>query len=225
MGPAASGKGEGIEVTVFDRDGLAPSEDPGRDSPRKSHMRRLLLTVVLLPLLSNDGPPGHATEPEQVGLAPLRSPEDSLRSIRVPDGLTVELVASEPLVKDPIAFEWGADGKLWVVEMGDYPLGVDGKGTPGGEVRILEDPDGDGRYDTVSVFLDGLGFPTGVIPWRDGVIVACAPDIFYAEDRDGDGKADHREVLFTGFVEGNQQHRVNGFELGLDGWVYRRQRR
>ena len=132
----------------------------------------------------------------------------------------MNLVASEPLVQDPIAFDWGADGRLWVVEMGDYPLGVDGKGKPGGKVRILEDPDGDGRYDRMTVFLDGLGFPTGVIPWRDGVIVACAPDIFYAEDRDGDGKADHREVLFTGFVEGNQQHRVNGFEFGLDGWIY-----
>ncbi len=135
-------------------------------------------------------------------------------------GFTVELAAAEPLVKDPIAFEWGADGKLWVVEMGDYPLGVDGKGKPGGVVRFLEDTDGDGRYDKQTTFLDGLGFPTGVMPWRNGVLVACAPDIFYAEDRDGDGKADHREVLFTGFGEGNQQHRFNGFELGLDGWVY-----
>ena len=100
------------------------------------------------------------------------------------------------------------------------PLGVDGKGKPGGVVRFLEDTDGDGRYDKQTTFLDGLGFPTGVMPWRKGVLVACAPDIFYAEDRDGDGKADHREVLFTGFVEGNQQHRLNGFELGLDGWVY-----
>ena len=180
----------------------------------------LLTVVVLLPLVSSDGPSGRAAEPEVAGLAPLRSPEASLRSIRVPAGFTVELVASEPLVKDPIAFDWGADGRLWVVEMGDYPLGVDGKGKPGGQVRILEDPDGDGRYDKVTVFLDGLGFPTGVMPWRKGVIVACAPDIFYAEDRDGDGKADHRETLFTGFVEGNQQHRVNGFELGLDGWIY-----
>ena len=104
--------------------------------------------------------------------------------------------------------------------MGDYPLGIDGKGKPGGVVRFLEDTDGDGRYDKQTTFLDGLGFPTGVMPWREGVLVACAPDIFYAEDRDGDGKADHREVLFTGFGQGNQQHRLNGFELGLDGWVY-----
>src|SRR5262249_26019097 len=54
----------------------------------------------------------------------------------------------------------------------------------------------------------------------NGLLVACAPDIFYAEDRDGDGRAEHREVLFTGFNEGNQQHRLNGFDLGLDGWVY-----
>ena len=97
-----------------------------------------------------------------------KSPEASLKSIHVAPGFTVELVAAEPLVKDPIAFEWGADGKLWVVEMGDYPLGIDGKGKPGGVVRFLEDTNGDGRYDKQTTFLDGLGFPTGVMPWRNG---------------------------------------------------------
>ena len=158
--------------------------------------------------------------PANLAEPPGKSPQESLQSIQVEPGFTVELAATEPLVKDPIAFEWGADGKLWVVEMGDYPLGVDGKGKPGGVIRFLEDTDGDGRYDKQTTFLDGLGFPTGVMPWRGGVLVACAPDIFFAEDRDGDGKADHREVLFTGFGEGNQQHRLNGFELGLDGWIY-----
>jgi putative membrane-bound dehydrogenase-like protein len=151
---------------------------------------------------------------------PARTAEQSVESIQVERGFKVELVASEPLVKDPIAFEWGADGKLWVVEMGDYPLGIDGRGKHGGVVRYLEDTNGDGRYDKQATFLDGLGFPTGVMPWRDGVLVACAPDIFYAVDRNGDGRADHREVLYTGFGEGNQQHRLNGFVLGLDGWVY-----
>src|SRR5262249_23075379 len=149
-----------------------------------------------------------------------KSPEASLRSIRVAPGFAVEMVASEPLVKDPIAFDWAADGRLWVLEMGDYPLGVDGRGKPGGVVRLLEDGDGDGRYDKSTTLLDALGIPAGIMSWRKGVLVACAPDIFYAEDRDGDGKADHREVLFTGFTEGNPQHRVNGFELGLDGWIY-----
>src|SRR6185312_7802594 len=59
-----------------------------------------------------------------------------------------------------------------------------------------------------------------VMPWRKGVLVTCAPDIFYAEDTDGDGKADKREVLYTGFAEGNQQHRVNGLTWGLDNWIY-----
>ncbi|MBI3850151.1 MAG: VCBS repeat-containing protein [Verrucomicrobia bacterium] len=151
---------------------------------------------------------------------PPKAPEESLKEIEVPPGFKVELVAHEPLVRDPIAFEWGADGKLWVVEMGDYPVGVDGHGKSGGIVRFLEDTDGDGRYDKSTVFLEGLNFPNGVTPWRKGVIVSAAPRIIYAEDTNGDGKADVREVLFTGFREGNQQHRVNGFDYGLDNWIY-----
>src|ERR1051326_3932005 len=151
---------------------------------------------------------------------PPLSPQESLRAIHVRPGFKVELVASEPLVQDPIAFEWGADGKLWVVEMGDYPLGTDGKGKSGGVVRFLEDTNNDGIYDKSTIFLDGLNFPNGVIPWRKGIIVSAAPEIFYAEDTDGDGKADVKKVLFTGFREGNQQHRVNGFDYGLDNWLY-----
>ncbi|QEH36969.1 hypothetical protein OJF2_55540 [Aquisphaera giovannonii] len=149
-----------------------------------------------------------------------RSPKAALNSLTVAPGFAVELVASEPLVKDPIAMDWGADGRLWVVEMGDYPQGADGEGKPGGVVRVLEDADGDGRYDRATTFLEGLSIPSGLMPWRDGILVAAAPDIFYAEDRDGDSRADHREVLFTGFNPGNPQHRINGFEMGMDGWVY-----
>jgi putative membrane-bound dehydrogenase-like protein len=148
------------------------------------------------------------------------SPEESLKAMRVRPGFKVELVASEPLVVDPIAFDWSADGKLWVVEMKDYPLGRNNDGKPGGRIKFLEDADADGRYDKATVFLDDVNFPTGVMPWRNGVLVSAAPEIFYAEDTDGDGKADKREALFTGFTEGNPQHRVNGFEFGLDNWIY-----
>jgi putative membrane-bound dehydrogenase-like protein len=149
-----------------------------------------------------------------------KSPEASLKSMSVRPGFKVELVAAEPLVMDPVGFAWGADGKLWVVEMADYPLGIDGQGKHGGRVRYLEDTDGDGRYDRSTLFLDGLGYPNGVAPWRKGALVSCAPEIFYAEDTDGDGKADKREVLYRGFGEGNQQHRANGFTYGLDNWFY-----
>ena len=177
------------------------------------------------------------------GEVPPKSPEESLKCFDVRPGFQIELVASEPLVLDPVAFEWGADGRLWMVEMADYPSGITERGSPtpsssetkdalrlteprsngvrgGGRVIFLTDTNDDGRYDTRTVFLDGLNFPTGVMPWRKGVLISAAPDILYAEDTDGDGKADLRKVLFTGFREGNQQHRVNGFEYGLDGWVY-----
>src|SRR5438045_7351851 len=104
--------------------------------------------------------------------------------------------------------------------MSTYPLGMDGHGQPGGSVKFLEATNGDGQYDKVTVFLDKVPFPTGVFPWGKGVIVSSAPEIFYAEDTDGDGKADQRKTLFTGFVEGNLQHRLNGFDYGLDDWLY-----
>ncbi|MFM7102575.1 MAG: PVC-type heme-binding CxxCH protein, partial [Verrucomicrobiota bacterium] len=153
-------------------------------------------------------------------MPPPRSPEAALASFRVRPGFRVELAAAEPVVVDPVAFDWGPDGRLWVVEMRDYPLGMDGRGRPGGMVRVLADDDGDGRYERATPFLEDVPFPTSVMAWGKGVLVAAAPDLLYAEDTDGDGRADWRRVLFTGFHPGNQQHRFNGFEWGLDGWVY-----
>jgi putative membrane-bound dehydrogenase-like protein len=154
--------------------------------------------------------------PESQPLSPL----ESIRKIHLTPGFGVELVASEPLVIDPVAIDWSPDGRLWVVEMADYPLGLDGKGKPGGRVRVLEDMDGDGRYDKQTLFADGLSFPTGLLTWRDGVIVTAAPEILFLRDTDGDGKADSREVLISGLMQGNQQLRANGLRWGLDGWVY-----
>ena len=154
--------------------------------------------------------------PEDFKMPDPHEPSASLELIDVGEGLRVEQVVAEPLVADPIAFDWGPDGRLWVVEMADYPLGLDGKNQPGGRVRFLTDSDDDGDYDTSSVFLKDIGFPTSVKVWRNGVLVVTAPEIFYAEDRDGDGVADHRETLFRGFREGNQQHRVNGLVWSLD---------
>ena len=158
--------------------------------------------------------------------SPPTPADKALATIHVRPGFRAELVAAEPMVVDPVAFDWGPDGKLWVVEMGDYPLGLDGawkpggKGAPGGRVRFLEDANGDGAYDKSTVFLDGLTMPNGVLPWRRGVLITAAPEILYAEDTDGDGKADVKKPLFVGFGEGNPQLRVNGLRYGLDGWVY-----
>ena len=177
---------------------------------------RLLLQLlsclsVIAAIALSAGQPAAAAEPAS---AEAKSPDDALRSFQVRPGFTIELMAAEPLVHDPIALEFGPDGKLWVVEMGDYPLGPSG-----GQIRCLEDTDGDGKYDTATVFLE-VPFPTGVLPWGKGILVTAAPNVLYAEDTDGDGKADQQEILYSGFVEGNPQHRVNGLVRGLDNWLY-----
>jgi putative membrane-bound dehydrogenase-like protein len=147
-------------------------------------------------------------------LSPLRS----LEQMKVHAGYHVELVASEPLISDPVSIAFGPDQRLWVVEMRDYPSGGSSEG--GGQIRILEDRDQDGRFDHSTVFLDHLEYPNSVLPWRDGAIVCCPPEIFFARDTDGDGLADERQVLFSGLAEGNPQHRVNGLKYGLDHWLY-----
>ena len=149
-----------------------------------------------------------------------KSPEEALKSFQLDPRFQIELVAAEPLVVDPVAFEWDASGRLWVVEMRDYPNGMDGQGKPGGVIKFLTDTNNDGKLDKATEFLKDVNFPTGLIPWRNGILISAAPDLIYAEDSDDDGVADITKVLATGFNPGNQQHRFNGFEWGMDGWIY-----
>lgn len=142
------------------------------------------------------------------------SPEESAKKWHVREGYRIELVAAEPVVLDPVAFDWDEQGRLWVIEMADYPLGMDGDGKAGGRVVWLEDTDHDGRYDRRHVIVSDLSYPTGILTWREGVIVTAAPDIFFISP---DGT---KKVLYTGFSTGNQQLRVNGLRWGMDGWVY-----
>ncbi len=144
------------------------------------------------------------------------SPEEQLKSFMLADArMLVELVASEPDVASPVAMAWDPDARLFVAEMRDYP-----KGTGRGTIRLLEDRDGDGRHERSTVFADQLPFPNGVLPWNGGVLVTAAPDIWFLKDLDGDGRADERRVLLTGFGQGNQQLRVNGLFWGHDNWIY-----
>ena len=142
------------------------------------------------------------------------SPEESAKKWHVRDGYRIELVAAEPVVLDPVAFDWDEQGHLWVIEMADYPLGMDGNGKAGGRVVRLADTDHDGRYDKRHVIVSDLSYPTGILTWHEGVIVTAAPDIFFISP---DGT---KKLLYTGFSTGNQQLRVNGLRWGMDGWVY-----
>lgn len=153
-------------------------------------------------------------------IPPAKTPAEALKAFQVHDGLEIELVASEPLVVDPVAVDFGIDGRLWVAEMNDYPMGMDGKYKPGGRLKVLSDTNGDGQYDKAEIWADDLPFPTGVLAYGRGAIVCAAPDILYLEDADGDGRAEIRRVLYTGFATHNFQARVNSLRWGLDGWFY-----
>jgi putative membrane-bound dehydrogenase-like protein len=131
----------------------------------------------------------------------------------VAPGLKVELVASEPQIESPVAMAFDEDGRLFVVEMLDYPNGPLPGQPPEGRIKLLEDKDGDGFYETSRVFADKLLFANGVLPWKGGVIVSCAPQILHARD------GGERTVLYEGFSTQNPQLRVSFPTLGPDGWV------
>nr|MBA3484950.1 HEAT repeat domain-containing protein [Pirellulales bacterium] len=172
------------------------------------------------PQFKNKAPAKADAAAEQQSSQQPLSLEEALASIKVNDRFVVEVAAAEPLIADPVAIDFGPDGRLWVAEMPDYSRFAEEEFTPTGSVRVLTDRDADGRYDDSVTFADGLRFPTDVKAWRNGVIVCDAPDVIYLEDADGDGKAEVRKVLLTGFETHNAQARVNSLRWGLDNWLY-----
>jgi putative membrane-bound dehydrogenase-like protein len=146
-----------------------------------------------------------------------RSPAESMKSFRIHDGFHLEAVAVEPMVTNPVSACYDEYARLYVVEMRGYPYP---EKNPSGRVTRLEDRDGDGRFETRTVFLDGLSWPTGIVPYAGGVFIAVAPEIIYAKDTSGDGVADVRSVVFTGFGTDNVQGLLNGLLWGPDGWIY-----
>ena len=147
---------------------------------------------------------------------PPYAPETALATFELAEGFRIDLVAAEPLVTDPVAMEVDEYGRLYVAEMPGYPLDTGGSG----RIKRLEDTDGDGRPDRSTVFADGLTLPTGLMRWKNGLLVTDAPDVFYLEDTDGDGRADRKETILTGFARSNPQHNFNKPLYGLDNWIY-----
>ncbi|MCA9068483.1 MAG: hypothetical protein KDA84_06150, partial [Planctomycetaceae bacterium] len=175
------------------------------------------LPLLSIPLLSS---PCDAAEKAPSPVSSPVSPRDSLNHLVVHPDLKVELVASEPQVTDPVALAFDEYGRLWVVEMTDYPNGPAPGEPPRSRIRLLEDKDSDGFYETARTFADKLLFANGVQPWRGGVIVTMAGEVAYFRDEDGDGRADLRETWYTGFKEENPQLRANHPTFGLDNQIY-----
>lgn len=149
------------------------------------------------------------------------TPQQAIESFRIDPGLKIECVASEPDVISPVAVAWDEQGAMYVVEDRGYPVGP-GKGNPpAGQVVLFRDTDGDGKVDKRTVFADQLTFPNGVMPWKGGVYVTCAPNLYYFKDTDGDGKADIKEIVFKGFQDlSTTQLRVSHPSLAVDNFVY-----
>lgn len=178
-----------------------------------------------------------------------KSPAESLQCIRMPPGFRMDLVASEPLIRDPTAVAFDERGRLFVCEIHGYNLDgyldivelnrtgrldrevrrvrqataesrVAAAGETFGTVRLLRDTDGDGRMDCADVWADRLPPCYGLTPARGGMIVICAPDIVFLADRDGDGQAEVRETIFTGFARELIERGINNPRPGPDNWIY-----
>jgi putative membrane-bound dehydrogenase-like protein len=172
--------------------------------------------------------PPNAISGKLPGVAPVPARE-AVKTFRVLDGFRMDLLAAEPMVASPVAMAYDENGRAYVCEMRDYPYTDKAHHQRNqenptdaaiGAVRLLEDTDGDGVFDKSTVFADGLSWPTGVACWKGGVFVAATPDIWYLRDADGDGKADIRRKVFTGFRKLNVQSVMNNLVWGLDNQIH-----
>lgn len=143
-------------------------------------------------------------------------PEKALETFEVEKGFKIEMVASEPLVADPVDMEIDEYGRMYVVEMHGYPLDKSGSGA----VKLITDSDGDGKFDKSTAFVEGLVLPNAVMRWKKGILVTDAPYVHYFEDTDGDGKADIRDTVLTGFSLSNPHINVNNPIYGIDNWIH-----
>lgn len=163
--------------------------------------------------IAQEAPPPATSQP--------MSPDLALANFRLAESeLKIELAAAEPEVVDPVAIRFDELGRMWVVEMRDYPLGPPPGEPPLSRIKILKDTDLDGKYETATIFADKLSFVTGLQPWKGGVIVTLAGRIAWMKDTSGDDKVDVDETWYTGFAEQNSQLRANHPRLALDNHVY-----
>lgn len=147
------------------------------------------------------------------------SPEESATLWEIDGDYELELVASEPLVSDPVDIAWDEDGRLFVAEMRDYPLPA-GEGEFLSRIRLLEDSDGDGKMDKASTWADDLDHVQGLLPMNGGLLATTRTAILFLQDSDGDGTADVRKPLFRTNEPRHNQLQVSSPRWGVDNCIY-----
>lgn len=147
------------------------------------------------------------------------SPEESMKTFELDDRFEVQLFAAEPVVKDPVSMIFDEKGDIYVVEMPDYPFPPE-DGSGNGVIKKLLDTNGDGVMDDFTIFADQILDATSILPWKDGMLVTAAPHIWYMKDTNGDGKADQREKVFSGFFQDNQEAQITNLRFNVDNWIY-----
>jgi mono/diheme cytochrome c family protein/glucose/arabinose dehydrogenase len=163
--------------------------------------------------------------------SPARTPQEELQTFQIAKGYQISLVASDPQIGDPVAAQFGPDGRLWIVEMQGYMPNLDGttEDQPHGRVVVLEDKDGDGIFETSTVFLDNIVMPRAIALHRDGALVGAPPHLWFCRDTNGDGKADEKIEVATDFgvrVDpsrpqlANPERAPNAMLWGHDNWLY-----
>src|ERR1041384_3738622 len=153
-------------------------------------------------------------------MTPALAPDAAEKKFAVPQGFEMRLFASEPMVVNPVAMTWDERGRLWVLELYEYPLGAKPGEKGRDQVKILEDTDNDGRADKVTIFADGLNLATGLALGNGGVYVGQAPHLLFFKDTNGDDKADSKEIVMTGFGLEDRHELLNGFAWGPDGALH-----
>jgi mono/diheme cytochrome c family protein len=156
--------------------------------------------------------------------APVLSPQEELKTFKLPPGFHIELVAAEPMVEEPVALTFDADGRIYVVELRGYMPDVKGTGEldPIGRIVRLESSAGDGKYDKSTIFLDNLVAPRAVGLVGKGVLVGEPPNLWLCQDTRGDGHADQKTLLFSDFGvrKADAEYNPNGLMRSIDNWYY-----
>ncbi|MDP9322138.1 MAG: HEAT repeat domain-containing protein [Acidobacteriota bacterium] len=156
--------------------------------------------------------------------SPVLSPDDEMKTFFMPPGYHVELVASEPMIEEPILIDWDPDGRMWVIEERGYmqDLPATNEREPIGRISVLEDTNNDGKMDKKTVFLDGLALPRALKVLDHGVLIGEPPHLWLARDTNGDLKADTKELVLDTYGQGmgNIEHNANSLTWALDNWMY-----